>query len=82
MAGKMKISFYEFMQRYPHEKPAVRALAYDMREIAIKNPNAVRIESLPDLMVFAEEKIKDPAAAAAATPELWCEYCSLCDHPF
>ena len=78
--ARKPISFFDFMQRYPHDDQGRRILAYHLKQLAKKYKEIRKIDSLIDLMA-ARDIMTDPEAIAAVDPALWCEYSSMTNHP-
>lgn len=80
MAKRGEITFFEFMQHYPHTDPDRLALAANMQQLAPKHKDLEEIDSLVDLMI-ASKILTDNKAKRAVTGALWCEYCTISGHP-
>lgn len=76
MAKKKIRSFYEYMMHYPYKDNCRRALAADLKKLSALYPQLKEINSMMDLML-AVSVLTDPRAVEAATPSLWCEYCTV-----
>ena len=76
MAKLLPLSFYDFMQQYPHKFAGRRALAANLKELAPSRPFLKDINSLVDLMA-ASNYLTDDRAAHAISGALWCEYCTI-----
>ena len=76
------LSFFDYMQQYPHIIPGRTALATELKRLAVFHDEIEEINSLIDLMTVAHKFIKDGKALAAITGSLWCEYCAVSGRPF
>lgn len=82
MARKTKVtSFYDFMMHTYLIDLDRYTLALNMRQLSKKHPELKQINSMSDLMIAAGEILTNPEARAAATGDLWCEYCARTGHP-
>lgn len=72
-------SFYDWMMHHYLKDPDRYSLAYNMKQLAPRHQELKKIDSLTDLMI-ASHSLTDPDARKAATPELWCEYCTMTGH--
>ena len=81
MIKKRILSFFDFMQQYPHTTPGRVALANELKRLAVYDDEIEEINSLVDLMATAS-KIKDGKALGSLTGSLWGEYCAAAGRPF
>lgn len=82
MPKKYTMTFFEYMQQYPHTKQNRRLLADELRRIAEHYVEIKEIDSLVDLMTKAPQLVKDGRALAAINGRLWSEYCAVAGRPF
>lgn len=78
---KKVMSFYDFMMHFYLKEPDRYALAYDMKRLSRRHPELKEINSLTDLMAAAD-LFDDREVKAAASGDLWAEYCARCGRPF
>ena len=78
---KPTLTFYEFMQQYPHEQPYRQQLARHLKQLAKRHTEVKRIDSFMDLMMVSTYML-DRDAFRAVSGDLWCTYCAACNHPF
>ena len=75
------MTFYRFMQEYPHTDPDRVALAAHMKQLAKRHTEVKKIDSLVDLKIVASYMTNPAALRAVEGGTLWCEYCAACNHP-
>lgn len=82
MSKKQILSFFEFMQLYPHTDPARKALAAALA-VAVKYhaDEIYGIDSLVNMMALIPKYVKCYEALPAIKPTLWCEYCTIAGRP-
>lgn len=71
------MTFYQWMQRYPHKDQERIALAKHMKELGKRHTEVKKIKSFMDLMQVATY-MTDGEAFRAVSGSLWCEYCTAC----
>lgn len=76
------ITFFDYMQQYPHTIPGRIALASELKRVAEYHDELKEINSLADMMTTIPQFIRGGRALASVTGSLWAEYCAVSGHPF
>lgn len=74
------MTFYQWVQQYPHEDAGRIALARHMKDLAKRHHEVKKISSYYDLVTVASY-MTDRLAFKAVSEELWCEYCTATGRP-